>query len=106
MVEFARGCAINGSYYFSGRVGPDVQFDIEGLSISQSISNVKEASFKRKMNTKDPNDIEMSTVQEVFILTEHRKAKPETSSNSKVIDLLPLNKGKGDYYVIAVRSDD
>ena len=60
---------------YSGKVSPDIQDDIEGLSITQSIPNIIEATFKRKMNTNDHFDLEMSTVQEVFILTQHQRAK-------------------------------
>ena len=50
-----------------------------------------EVNFVRKMETSDENDLDIESIQEVFIMTQHHKYHMEVSKQ-KELDLLALNK--------------
>ena len=52
-----------------------------------------EVNFVRKMETSDENDLDIESIQEVFIMTQHHKYHMEVSK-TKDLDMLALNKEK------------
>ena len=74
----------------SGNVIQDKQNDITSFIIVEKMHNRIEANFTRKSDTSDTNDVPISSIQEVFIMTQ--TTKEIISKTDQPLFLNPMDK--------------